>query len=190
MEEELKKELQEELKEEGQPTEEKTQEESKETEKVDYKKAFETTLYQKKKYREEAERLKKQLTEMEKKIEEYKNLIEKSEDAKRELEWKEKIEFLTKHRDIDPDFVEEIVSPYAKAKGISLEEALKDSLVKTALEKKQEEKAKEKKTLPPSGKVSIAGKSLGELTREEIRKHYPELKDEIISKLRRQPFIK
>jgi len=53
--------------------------------------------------------------------------------------WKEKIEFIVKHKDFDEEQVETL-SSFAKGKGISLEEAFGDKLVKRIIEEDQKEK--------------------------------------------------
>jgi DNA-binding cell septation regulator SpoVG len=66
-----------------------------------------------------------------------------------DAEWKQKMEFVIKHKDLDEDQID-FISAFAKGRNVSLEEAYKDKLVLKTIE----EDAREKKIANaiPSGK--------------------------------------
>ena len=66
-----------------------------------------------------------------------------------DAEWKAKMEFVIKHKDLDEDQID-FVSAFAKGKSVSLDEAYKDKLVLKTIE--EDAKAKKIANATPSGK--------------------------------------
>jgi len=60
-------------------------------------------------------------------------------DSTPDSEWKQKIEFVLEHKDLDKDQVE-MISSFAKGKGISLTEAFEDKLLKKVIDEDKKEK--------------------------------------------------
>ena len=56
-----------------------------------------------------------------------------------DADWKQKIEFVIKHKDLDEDQID-YVSAFAKGKGVTLKEALENKLVLAAIESDRKEK--------------------------------------------------
>jgi len=101
-------------------------------------------------------------------------------------QWKERVDFAIRHRDISDDEMD-FVSSYAAGKGISMEEAYKTKAVKGYLSY-QREMAKEEEAVPePSAKGETFNKKpLSELSDEERRSNWAEIRDKAIKEGKRK----
>ena len=94
-------------------------------------------------------------------------------DPESDADWKQKIEFVIKHKDLDEDQID-YVSAFAKGKGVTLKEALENKLVLAAIESDRKEKKIANAT--PDGKsnspatTSFAKKISEANTRDEHKK--------------------
>jgi uncharacterized protein (DUF3084 family) len=121
------------------------------------KEEFQSALVQKKKYREEAEQAKKEAEEVKAKLAKFEDVLKtetKVENKQNEVqptdeEWKNKIEFITSHRELTKEEVD-VVSAFSKGNNISLDDAYANEDVKLLLKAKREKVEQEKKTLAPN----------------------------------------
>ncbi|MEW6606038.1 MAG: hypothetical protein AB1414_01120 [bacterium] len=134
-------------------------------------------------WRRKSEKAEKRIQELEKAREEKKEELKEEEKPKATLtdqEWKEKIEFVTSHRDLDKAEVDEIFA-YAKGKGISLEDAFNSDFIKLALEASKEKGRKEEQIPEPSSRSTIEKKEdFSKMPEEEKRKKWPEMVNEFL----------
>ena len=101
-------------------------------------------------------------------------------------QWKERVDFAIRHRDVSEDEMD-FISSYAAGKGISMEEAYKTESIKDYLSY-QREKAKQEEAVPePSSKGETFNKKpLSELSKEEIRENWAEIRDKAIKEGKRK----
>jgi hypothetical protein len=151
---------------------------SKKTEETEDKK-FKSLSAQKEHYRSKVKKLEEQIKEMEG------NLQKVNQEKKSPLsddEWKAKIEFITKHREVPSEFIDEI-GAYARGRSISLEDAYKSEVIQSAFKAVQEKSRKEEKIPEPSSRsVVVEGKDISQMSKEEIKKNYDKVVQETLRK--------
>lgn len=93
-----------------------------------------------------------------------------------DLDWKNKIEFVTtKGRSLDAESIDEVIK-YAKGAEISYAEAMDSTVIKAFLRVKQAKERVAQATPAPSSKsISINGKGWGELSEAEKADNYQKL---------------
>ncbi|HPZ74857.1 MAG: hypothetical protein KBH94_05015 [Caldisericia bacterium] len=147
---------------------------SKKTEETGDKK-FKSLAAQKEHYRSKVKKQEERIQELEKQLQQ---LNKEKKAPLSDDEWKQKIEFVVKHRDVPPEFIDEIEA-YARGRSISLEDAYKSEVIQSAYKALQEKGRKEEKIPAPSSRSTIVeGKDISQMSKEEIKKNY----DKIVSK--------
>lgn len=119
-----------------------------------------------------------QKKQLEEELNKYKGKSEDQQKAKTtDEEWKERMEFVTNH-DLGNAKKEKMdfITAYAKGKGISLEDAVEDELVKQTFQVIDQKVAKEKAIPTPSESGATHNKkSLSDLSKEEIRQDFSDI---------------
>lgn len=90
-----------------------------------------------------------------------------------DLDWRQKIEFVTtKGRNLDADDVDEVIA-YAKGKKISYDDALKSEVIKGYLRVKQaKQRVAQATPAPSSGSQTFQGKKWNDMSEEDQKKNY------------------
>ena len=122
-------------------------------------------------------------------FEEYKTLhpekVEKTKvDSGNDSEWKDKIEFLVKHKEFDSDELD-VVAIFAKGSEKSLDESLKNPAVEGALKAIREKKALERASMESGSRSDTGGEDTllaklraGKLSEDEFRKNFRRVQQE------------
>ena len=147
-------------------------------------------LAQKKHHREKRKKAEEDSEKSKKDLEDYKKAhpgeVKKEEDGKG---WKEKIDFLTTHKDYSQDEFA-FLTVIAKGKGVPLEEAEKSDEFKDWLAPHREKVERETSTPAPSSRtVKVGKKELKDLSKEELEENYPEVVQKILGERKRKSTI-
>ncbi len=120
----------------------------------------------------------------EEKPEEKVDKKKKTDSEEDDSAWKEKVEFLIKHKEFDPDELE-VVATFAKGSEKTLEEVLKIPAVEGALKSIRDKKAAEKASMGSNDRSEIVGDDTllgklraGKLSEEEFRKNFHKIQQE------------
>jgi len=106
-----------------------------------------------------------------------------SEESKEKPEdfWQQKVDFAISNRDYSGEEVD-MIADWARFKGVTLEEATKDEMLKAALFAHREKVARESKTPEPSSTMATFNeKALYELDKDELRDNWEAIRDKAIS---------
>lgn len=167
----------EEISDEGENPEENLSEEIPE----EIKKIVQTESARKRHWREKYQKTAEELKKVQAEVETLKRAlitskVSKEEFSSQEDEWKKKMEFIVKHRNLEPAEIDEVVA-YAKGKGIGYEEALRSSFVKAALEAIREKKKSTEASPESSFKSPVYKKytqdELSKMSSKELEKILP-----------------
>lgn len=163
---------------------EEKEEETSEKTKEEQDKNMKSALAQKEHFRGKFEKEEKEKKDLQARLEEMEEEKEKKKTPISDEKWKEKIEFATSHPSLPEKYFDEL-SAYAGGRSVPLEEAHKGEAMK-AVFKAFEEKGRRGKTTPePSSRsFAVEGKSLAEMSNEELEKNYGKARDKIIASKR------
>lgn len=165
-----------------------TEEENQDGKELDSK----TLLAQKVHYREKVEKVEKENTELQAKLDKLsethspvKDAVKQQTDPDDSNLWKDKVDFLLTHRDYTKDEVE-FLSSVARGTGKSLQSLTEDKDIKSFLDLKRKRVEEEQKSLNPSSRTSDASlhEEIAKIPEKEMAKHYPELLQKITARNR------
>ena len=141
-----------------------------------------TLLAQKIRYREKLEKSEVENKELRAELASSQKVEDKEKPSMSEADWKEKVDFILANPKLSTEAVNHI-SIVAKGSGRSLSDAAEDKDVVKYLEYRSQQVEADKDPLDSTSRVSVSEKhDLKKLSTDEIKKIYPELVKEILSK--------